>query len=197
MIDEAKQIQAFLAGRIAALSNMGNEAAVRAKLANLRRGVGKAPGSMPELWDITLEGLPEAFYSRDGTPTRAEWAVYTALTFFALHQQGSDIRQRPMNAKGISPGIAMRKLVHTDEDEMRVKRRFDAVITAESITEVAYHFRGLVQLLKSENIPLDYPALAADLYFFQFDGARDKVRLRWGQDFYRRQAVEEKSETKE
>ena len=42
MAEEAKLVKAFVAGRIAALANSTNESAVRAKLANLRRGIGKA-----------------------------------------------------------------------------------------------------------------------------------------------------------
>lgn len=190
MADETKRIQAFVAGRIAALRDAGNEAAVRARLAALRRGVGKAPGSLPELWGETLEGLPEEFYSRDGTPTRAEWAVYTALTLFALHQQGKEVKVHLMSAEGVSLGMAVRRLIRSDEDEARVKRRFDAAVTASSVAEFTHHLRGLVQLLKADEIPLDYPALAADLYLFQLERARDGVRLRWGQDFYRRPAAD-------
>ena len=187
MDDHGSLVKAFTGRRIAELMNARNDAAVRAKLAMLRRGIGKAPGAVPELWDVTLADLPEALYSRDGVPTRAEWAAYTALTLFALHQQGSDMKTHPMNREGVSLGAALRRLVRSEEDDARVKRRFDAVVTAESITEFTHHLRGLVQLLKSEDIPLDYPALAVDTYLFQFDGARDRVRLRMGQDFYRRQ----------
>lgn len=185
MAEEAKLVKAFVDGRIAALANSTNESAVRAKLANLRRGIGKAPGSIPQLWDVTLEGMPEELYSKNGTPTRGEWAAYTALTLFALHQQGSDIKRQPMNAQGAALGAAVRRLVRPGEEDARVKRRFDAAVTSESIDELTHHMRGLIQLLKSESIPLDYPALGAELYYFQSDGARDSVRLRWGQDFYR------------
>lgn len=187
MADSGYLVKSYVKRRIAELANSRNESAVRAKLACLRRGIGKAPGSMPELWDVTLAGMPEELYSRDGTPTRAEWAAYTALTLFALHQQGSDMKQHLMSVEDVSLGTAVRRLVHSDGDIERVKRRFDAVVTAEDIAEFTHHLRGLVQLMKSEGIPLDYPALAADIYLFQSDGARDRVRLRLGQDFYRRQ----------
>ena len=44
---------------------------------------------------------------------------------------------------------------------------------------------GLIQLLRSEDIPLDYVELAGDLYEFQTPDGAARVRLRWGQDFYR------------
>ena len=53
---------------------------------------------------------------KDGRPSYAEWAVYTALTLFALHQQG---HSEPMNAEGEENrlGRAVRKLVLLGEDE--------------------------------------------------------------------------------
>ena len=128
----------------------------------------------------------EELLSRDGTPTYGEWAAYTALTLFALHQQGHDLKAQPMSVPGISLGKAVRLLVKSPDDEVRVKRRFDMALTSGSMQEFAYHIRGLIQILKSNTIALDYPALAADLYLLQVDAARDKVRLRWGEDFCRR-----------
>jgi hypothetical protein len=32
---------------------------------------------------------------------------------------------------------------------------------------------------------MNYPQFSNDLYFFQMDGYKDKIRLRWGEDFYR------------
>lgn len=61
----------------------------RAELAKLRRGVGHAPGDLPELWGSFLRGMPESFQGRSG-PSYAEWAVYLALTLYAVHQQGND-----------------------------------------------------------------------------------------------------------
>ncbi|MDO5112102.1 MAG: type I-E CRISPR-associated protein Cse2/CasB [Clostridia bacterium] len=193
MADEMKLVRDFVRKRIGELTHSSNDAAVRAKLARLRRGLGCAPGSMPELWDVTLEGMPEELYSKDGAPTKGEWAAHTALTLFALHQQGKDMKTKPMNAEGASLGASIRRLVKSGEDDARIKRRFDAAVTANSPAEFAHHLRGLVQLLKSENIPLDYPALAAEMVLFQTNGARDSVRLRWGQDFYRMIRAEEKA----
>lgn len=186
MVDEKGLVKNYVARRIAALMNSRNDSAVRAKLANLRRGIGKPPGAMPELWDMTLEDMPAELYSNNGVPTYAERAVYSALTLFALHQQGSDVKKKPMSVEGSFLGEAVRRLVRPDEDETRIKRRFNSAVTADGIDELTYYLRGLIQLLKNGGIPLDYPALAAELYLFQFEDARNSVRLRWGQDFYRR-----------
>lgn len=164
----------------------------RAELAKLRRGVGHRPGELPELWGSFLLGMPEGFQGYNG-PTAAEWAVYLALTLYAVHQQGND---RPMNCPGNTLGRAVRQLAERnagkDWEESSVLRRFNALATAEEITEISHHLRGMVQLLsaaKDGAIPLDYPQLAVDLYGLQCTDPRytqipANVRLRWGRDLY-------------
>ncbi|NLU36780.1 MAG: type I-E CRISPR-associated protein Cse2/CasB [Clostridiales bacterium] len=184
----AKLAGNFVRRKINQLFSSQNDTVVRAELARLRRGIGKLPGSMPELWDITMKDLPEILVGKDEKPSYGEWAVYTTLTLFALHQQGKDLKSQCMNQEGMFLGKAVRTLIQTSEDENRVKRRFDAAATSNSMEEIAHHLRGLIQLLKSENIPLDYPKLTEDLYRFQFPEARDNVRLMWGREFYSMQA---------
>lgn len=163
----------------------------RAMLAKLRRGIGKPPGEMPELFEIVLSNVPEELYGKGDEPSKPVWAIYTALTLFALHQQGKD---HPMsnNGKnedknsGNSLGAAVGYLVQQDKDrEPAIKRRLDAVATANEFTELAYHARGLIQLLKAGDITLDYPRFAEDIYWYQFDEMRNRIRLRWGEDYYR------------
>lgn len=187
MADEAKQAKAFVKSKIYRLFVSQNESTTRATLAKLRRGIGKPPGSMPELWEVTLDGLPEALCGTGDETSAGEWAVHTTLTLYALHQQGKDPRSHCMSQEGGTLGSSVRKLVKSEEDEKRIKRRFDAVATADSPEECSHHLRGLIQLLKAEDISLDYPVLAEDLYWFQFSSVRDAIRLRWGRDFYRRQ----------
>jgi CRISPR system Cascade subunit CasB len=173
----------------------------RAMLAKLRRGIGKPPGSVPDIWEITIDGMPEDLLSKDGIPTREEIAIHTALTLYAMHQQG---REKPMSVSGNgddgahignSFGSAVGKLVKPDKsNEQSIKRRFDAAVTSGDFIELATHARGLIQLLKAEEIPLDYPQFAKDLFFFQLPENADRVRLRWGQDFYRTRSYSDNKE---
>lgn len=186
MSDKAKLARAYVLLKIRQMSTGEQENAVKASLARLRRGIGRPPGSMPELWEMTLRGLPEDLLSRDGQPTRGEWAVHTAMTLYALHQQGRELKKDSMHRDGIGLGTSVGSLVKKeDEDLPRVKRRFDAAVTSDSLTEFSHHLRGLIQLLRAEGIPLDYAQMTEDLYRFQFPESSDGVRLRWGQDFYR------------
>jgi len=185
MTEKAKQVKFYVNHQLAKMVGNSNESATRAMLANLRRGIGEVPGSVPALWEITFSGLPEHLCGTDTSPSKAEWSIHTALTLYALHQQGKEMQQQPMNQKGATLGKSLRGLISSEDDEKRVKRRFDAAATSDSLEELSHHLRGLVQLLKSQNIPLDYPLLAQDLYWFQNPDHRDLVRLGWGRDFYR------------
>lgn len=196
MVEKAKQAKAFVQRKISWLTGSNNESATRASLARLRRGIGKTPGSMPELWETTLKDLSPNLMGDGEAPSRVEWAVHTALTLYALHQQGKDLKLQCMSQKGESLGTALRKLIGNDEEvEKRIKRRFDATLTAASMEELSHHLRGLIQLLKAKSLPMDYPALTEDLYWLQFPSANDSVRLRWGRDFYRPLSGESENET--
>ena len=191
MSDDGKKVKAYTAMRLARWQADKNDARVRGELANLRRGIGHAPGEQPELWGLLFEGFPEELMSRSGDPTWAEWAAAAALTMYALHQQGRPMHEAPMNVEGATLGRAVRKLAKNEDDLERVRRRFNAFATADEMGECMHHLRGLVQLLRAEGIPLDYPALAYDLYRYQMPEGAQRVRLLWGQDFYRFTKAEE------
>jgi len=191
MTDNAKQVAAFVQRKLSILSHNADVSKVKAQLAKLRRGVGKPPGSQPELWEITLGELPEALLSRSDRPTFGEIAIHTALTLYAVHQQGKDLSTHNMNRDESTLGVAARKLRDSDQSKAdAIRRRFHAVAMADSMEGLSWHLRGFVQLLRASNIPLDYPRLTEDLFWFQFTDKRDGVRLKWGQDFYRTQKSE-------
>jgi len=194
MSGEAKQASAFVTRKIVWLEESKNESAVRAVLAKLRKGIGKKPGSMPELWDVTLGDLPEELLSKSEEPTYGEWAVYTALTLYALHQQGKHLKTQSMNKEGVFFGTAIRKLVdHDQSNNDAFTRRFHLAAMSDSFERFSWQLRGLIQLLRAKEIPLGYGAMTEDLFWFQFPDKRDMIRLKWGQDFYRAVKNEESS----
>ena len=187
-------------GRMQALSVTGNE---RAYMAELRKGVGKKPGELPMLFGTLLEDMPENFMSKDGNPTEAEWACYVALTLFAWHQQGKDLKTETgcmHTGDYTSVGAALRKLklkldlVDDANAEERLLKKLQIIITATDINGFSQHLRSMIKLFAQNNIGLDYALLAADIYDWQFTGSRDAVNLRWGQDFYRRSKEEKENE---
>ena len=192
MNGQTNEVYMFVKFRIQQLMQLG-ESTIKFKLAQLRSGIGKHPGNISALWDITMEGLPESLMSTspNGAPSFGEWAVHSAMTLFALHQQGNDLKQKCMNREGEGFGKTVRKLVENADDFERIKRRFDIVVTSNSIEEISHHLRGIIQLLKTKDLPLNYPDLAQDLFYFQTIKTRDNTRLKWGRDFYRIQKQEE------
>ena len=186
----------FVKKRIWCFANTEKDAAVRAVLARLRRGVGATPGADPEIWADTLGEMPEELISPNGIPTKGEWAVHIALTLYAVHQQGADPKSQCMHRDNNSLGKAIQILANRKGEggEDAVTRRFNAMATSESIEEFAHHLRSMIQQLKAEGISLNYEQLTRDLYWFQYPDMRDKLRLRWGQDYYRSYSVSDTSD---
>ena len=167
-MSEENKIYGFVMAKIGLLNKRSSQNKEspwsRAMLAKLRHGVGKPLGSAPETWESTIRDSPDNWLSEDGQPSKEEIAVHTALTLYAVHQQG---KSEPMSVPGrgedekkraMSFGGAVAKLIRPDRsNEQAVTRRFNAVATALGFEELAYHARGLIQLLKAGDIPMDYP----------------------------------------
>lgn len=191
-----KEVGKFVSRKIFSLTKSLDFGSTKASFAQLRRGVGKQPGELPELWGEFLQDLPEELMSNNDETSREEWAVYTALTLFALHQQG---HSEPMNAEGDENhlGRAVRKLVHSEGDqsnEERVKFKLGLAASSDDMTELSYRLRTLVNLLSGENIKLDYAELAKDIFLFQSENYADKIRMKWGRDYYRNYKNDSESE---
>lgn len=160
--------------------------AAKATAARLRRALTRPTGSVPEVWEITLGGLPENLIGHGDEPSPAEQAAHTTLCLFAVHQQS---RGERMHQSGWGLGRSLhelhRKLGGADDLENGpLIRRFNALSTADSLDEMLWHLRSLITQLRAQGIPLDYGRLARDLYSYPVPEYRDAVRLRWGRDFY-------------
>ncbi len=179
-------VETYVDHRVGALVHTAGSPSTRATLARLRSAVGQAPGTVPEVWSVTIDGAPGA--PRGDDPTPEERAIHIAMTLFAIHQQS---RGRSMHVQGRGLGQAVRLLEHvrgvSDGGVSPVRRRFDALATASSMEEAAHHLRGLVGQFRSagEGIGLDYGALAADLLDLQLPTRSQAVRLRWARQYYR------------
>jgi CRISPR system Cascade subunit CasB len=175
---------------------LDNQAFARGQLSKLRHAISGAPGNDPEVWDVVAKCLPKELVGRDDEGlTPGEWAAYIAVTLFAVHQQSLEkpMHQRT-NAKEAAfhgLGHAVNELVYKNKKNQQgeelesgeMPRRFSALVTAESVEEVAHYARQIVQQLRSAEIPLDYGKLAGLLYDFQFSDHRYQVRLEWSRQF--------------
>ena len=153
------------------------------RLAQLRRGAGKLPQDVPELWGLTgAERLYQEQSLSEVQATRAEAAAFLAVTLFALHQQ-SRPNQR-MHGSGVELGAAVRRLMPRGEIDEPIRRRFVRVGTAGSLETLAYRLREIVSLLRRESIPLDYALLARQLYQAHTPEGLERVRQQWGRSFH-------------
>lgn len=159
-----------------------DEAWAVARLAQLRRGAGKAPEEVPELFGLTGT---EALYTEKGRPKSSEHgpaAVHLAVTLYALHQQSQRVER--MHVPGRRLGGAVRALMPPGEIDEGLRRRFVRVAGATSANVLAYRLRELVLLLRRESEPLDYVRLADQLEQALDPARRLWVRQEWGREFH-------------
>ena len=109
---------------------------------------------------------------------------------------GLDDEDKSISSRN-SFGYAIRRLTQKmrdkDKSEAGVLRRFNKVLTAKDLTELAVHARGLIGMLRKEKISLDYPSFAIDLYWFQQSDMRRSTLLKWGKDYYMNQREDDAS----
>lgn len=156
-----------------------NEAQAREQMAALRGAVTREPGEVPATWALTQVEVPD---DAGDAPTREEVAVHTAMTLYAVHQQS---RTDPMFHPGKGLGHASRELIGPpDQENPSARKRFNALVTSTTITELRHHLRDLVSLLRARGITLDHAMLADDIVRFQRPGGAKEVRLVWARQYH-------------
>ncbi len=104
----------------------------RALRAQLRGALSREAGTVPELWDLTLDGRPG--YLGD-EPTRGEKAVHGALTLWALHQGSNtrpmhDTSDRPRSFASAIRVVAEGQSGDKRAEEAPIYRRFSVAVQA-------------------------------------------------------------------
>ncbi|PWV54733.1 type I-E CRISPR-associated protein Cse2/CasB [Nocardiopsis sp. L17-MgMaSL7] len=166
-----------------------------ATLAKLRRGAGKTVEAVPELVGLTID---HDFYDRFGLEhpriCDAEAAVHEALTLYALHQQSK--REKGMHRRGRDFGGAVRRLMPSGDIDEPLRKRFVQAQTANSAETRIDRLRGIVTLLRTNDIQLDYGLLADQLYDARTRSGAERVRRSWGRGFqaYRLSKAEREAE---
>lgn len=155
-------------------------------LAKLRHADINSPGTDPDLWELTLDALPESLQGHGSEPASpAERAVHAALVLYAIHQQS---RPEPMHRKNVGLGQAVRSLSQKrsggQEWDPGTISRFQHLCRAQSSAIRLENLRGLITLLRSESVGLDYGRLASDLWSIE-SGNSDRTVLSWGRQLHR------------
>lgn len=185
--DKSKITGHYTEYRIHQIQSLKDTGPGKAALANLRRGAGKAPGELPEVWALFLEELPEYLMGKGEESSPAEEAIYDALTLYAVHQQGNDLESQFCHEKGVTLGTAAARLVDLNDEssQTRILDRLKAASVTQSPRTLAVQLRSIIQLMKKKPVALDYAQLTRDLYAYHWPENRKGIRLKWGQDFYK------------
>ncbi|KWW98834.1 CRISPR-associated protein CSE2 [Carbonactinospora thermoautotrophica] len=137
----------------------------RRVLARLRRSFAGAR-QQAEAYDVVFRHDP---------PEREQEVWLLVAGLFALH---------PQPGNGDTLGRAMRRLARAREGT--VDRRFTQLLAVDR-ESLPHYLRQAVQLLRAENVPLDYARLLDDLVALWTGGedAAHRVRLAWARDYHR------------
>lgn len=177
-----RPISVIVGERISGLQRgyLSDRSSAVAALARLRRGAGKPAGSVLDILEYTHAEEFARSWDSDA-PSYGENAAHVAMTLYALHQQSQRIA---VHVQGRRFGAAVRGLDPDARSDGPVARRFAALGTADSFTELSHHLRGLVQLMRSAKVQFDYGQLARDLLLWQLPDRAPQIRSRWGRDYY-------------
>ncbi|MFD6921840.1 type I-E CRISPR-associated protein Cse2/CasB [Streptomyces sp. NPDC059944] len=162
-----------------------------AALARLRRGAGRPAAGMPDLWSLVDTGPLHERGSglrplSEVELTRAEDALYTAYTLWALHQQsrGTGMHRAHRRERPGGLGAAVRRLMPAGGIDEPVRKRLVRAANAPDCVVLAQRLREIVVLLRRADVPLDYGLLAGELYAWQWPGGAESVRRAWGRSFH-------------
>ncbi|MFJ1878224.1 type I-E CRISPR-associated protein Cse2/CasB [Streptomyces chartreusis] len=169
-----------------------------AALARLRRGAGRNAVEVPDLWGL-IDTSPlhtpcdGQCHLNENELGRAEVALHTALTLWALHQQSrsSRMHRRTSRSQPTGLGASVRRLMPAGEIDEAIRKRLVRAGTAPDLAALAQRLRELAVLLRSADTPLDYALLAGQLYTWQWPTGPATVRREWGRSFHTRRHTAE------
>ncbi|KRL04350.1 type I-E CRISPR-associated protein Cse2/CasB [Liquorilactobacillus oeni] len=170
----------------------GNGSLDKAVLASARSGATINSQRAQRVWPIMMANLDDNMLSKTGKPTYAEIAIYAAIHFYAIYQQGKETivygsAGPAEGADGLQLFQALANLRKRDETRVALDRRVQAILGTTNINSVINGITHLIEILKANpNLPkIDFAKLAENLYWFQLSYEyANNVRLLWGQQYF-------------
>lgn len=119
--------------------------------------------------------------ARRGRVSREQEAEHVALALYGLHQQS---KRTSMHRPGVGLGVALRRL----RDQGRFSAdAIDSKVTAAATTTdpdaLLLRLRGLIDLLRAIDQPLDYDRLMWLIYDWHREDRRRQARRRWALEY--------------
>jgi len=165
----------------------------KALLASLRDAPNMTSQRAQAVWPIMMANLDKLQLSTTGVPTPAEVAIYAAIRFYAIHQQGHQQTASVYepadrgSAKGVTLFEALAELRKKEDTRVALDRRVQPLLATTNVTSVINELSHLIRILKanSGSQKIDYAQLAEDLFWLQASYEQaTRVRVRWGQQYF-------------
>lgn len=166
----------------------------KAALSSLRQSASITSKKATSVWPILLAEIDKKDLSKDGYPTHAEIAIFTAIRCYAIYQQANDQNVfassengQDKNNVGLTLFQALSNLRQDESIQKALDRRVESLLASTEINSIVNGIIHLLEILKAHNkyLQIDYAVLAQDLFRFQFgnDSARE-VSLMWGEQYF-------------
>lgn len=177
----------------------------KAVLASLRHATSITSQQAQPVWPILMANLEKHQLSisgsTSGVPTQVEVAVYSAVRLYAIHQQGINdhcvYAETGGEAKGIPLFSALANQRKHEDTRVALDRRVRMLLATTNVNSIINSLSHMVSILKASDakLKIDYSLLALDLYGLQLNHEHaNKVRLRWGEQYYWVKKVDTKTE---
>ena len=138
----------------------------RGGLATLRRGLGRPPGTVTEMYRLVMPRLPDH--------RKQEFVCFLIAPLFALH---------PKMTENGNMGTHL-ATTRTETNQEALERRFTALLSAHS-DDLPVYLRQAVSLLKSrEEIPINWNQLFWDI--LNWEDEERRVQKEWARAFWSR-----------
>jgi CRISPR system Cascade subunit CasB len=143
----------------------------RGDLAHLRRGLGRLPGTVTEMYPVVVDALP------DNLDDWGEQMHYLVAALFALHPS--------FKFEG-DMGAHFAELGNPKEPPSEaLERRFITLLNARP-ANLYRILPPIINRLKVAGIPIFWEQLLDDLQRWQYPTERQRVRKRWADTFWKR-----------
>jgi len=139
----------------------------RAALAALRRGLGRPPGTVPEMFPYVVPHLPAQIHPNE------EAAHYTLAALFALH---------PSHTPRGNMGDHLAQAA-TGATREAVERRFVALLAAHP-DDLPEYLRQTISFLKAQEVPVNWDALFYALRYWDHPDYGERIRRQWARAFW-------------
>lgn len=150
----------------------------RGALADLRLGLGQAPGTVPKMYPYVVPYLPNEC-SRS-----TEDSYYLVASLFAYYQSGNAGNARKRIDQGNIGDHLRSAIFYNQLDELPVERRFNALLAADPM-DLPQYLKQIVSLLKSHDVPIHWEQLFRDLQWWQHESKF--VQKQWANSYWHNQ----------